>query len=84
MNQLKTCNYCRRKFAKYNCAKLRQEDDFFDTLINIWLLIEIPFIFISAYLFRKSKDDKLEKRGIVYTCVNEDCIGYLDECHKKT
>lgn len=84
MDNHKIYNYCRKEFAKYDCAKLKQKDGFFDTLINIWLFIEIPFIFIFAYLFGKSVDRKLEKRGTVYTCVNEDCIGYLDECRQKT
>jgi len=84
MDDNKICNYCKKEFAKYDCTKLKQEDSFFDTLINIWLFIEIPFIFIFGYLFSKSKDHKLKKRGTVYTCINEDCIGYLDECHQRT
>ena len=78
----KICKYCRKDFAKYECSKLKDKDGFLDTLINIWLFIEIPFVFIFAYLFGKSKEYKLEKKGTVYTCVNDECIGYLDECHE--
>jgi len=81
---IEKCKYCGQSFDKFDCTKLKQRDGFFGTLINIWLFIETPFVLLFMYLFRNSIDQKLEKKGIVYTCINEDCIGYADGCDQIT
>ena len=69
------CKYCHKPLQKIECPK---EDENSEYDMNIHEFVTFILWFIS--LFVTSYKKKLEEHKFKITCVNEDCIGYLDGC----
>jgi len=74
-NQL--CKYCKQPKEKIDCAKY--DKGCYDCVFSIHE--GITFILFILSLFFSSYKEKLEKHKYKVTCVNKDCIGYLDGCY---
>ena len=69
------CQYCRKKLEKVECSK---ECDDSEDGMDIHEIVTFVFWIIS--LFISSYKKKLEEHKFKITCINKDCIGYLDGC----
>jgi len=69
------CKYCHKPLEKIKCPK---EDEDSEYAMNIHE--SVTFILWLISLFVTSYKKKLEEHKFKTTCVNEDCIGYLDGC----
>ena len=70
---VKSCQYCRKKLKRIDSL---EEDENSEYNINIHELITFILWFISLFLVSYKK--RLEEHKLKMTCINKDCIGYLD------
>ncbi len=70
------CKYCHQTMKKVDCAKEGKNTEY-DFSIHEF----ITFVLWLVSLFFSSYKEKLEKHKFKITCVNKDCIGYLDGCY---
>jgi len=71
-----SCKYCHHILKKVDCAKQEENDDYDFSIHEV-----ISFVLWIISFFIHSYKDKLEKHKFKTTCVNKDCIGYLDGCY---
>jgi hypothetical protein len=71
-----SCKYCHHMLKKVDCAKEGGSDDDDFSIHEV-----ISFVLWIISFFIHSYKDKLEKHKFKTTCVNKDCIGYLDGCY---
>jgi len=69
------CQYCHKKLKKVECSKFND-----DTESDVSFHEVVTFLFWVLSLFIVSYKKKLEEHKFKITCVNKDCIGYLDGC----
>ena len=74
--EYKQCKYCHQPMKKVECAKEEKCNKYSFTIHEV-----ITFILWFISLFFNSYKEKLEKHKFKITCVNRDCIGYLDDCY---
>ncbi len=84
-DRIKVCKYCRKELHEFDCNSLRSKNDmpknkFLKWLLKIFIIIEAPLSFLQLSVTEASRDDKLKKAGKIKTCINKDCIGYLEGC----
>ena len=70
------CKYCHKTMKKVNCAEEEQNIDYAFSIHEF-----VTFVLWFVSLFKHSYKEKLEKHKFKITCVNKDCIGYLDGCY---
>ena len=76
------CKYCHQAMQKVDCAKKHENnviDDEHDYTFSIHEFITFLLWVIS--LFVSSYKEKLEQHKYKITCVNKDCLGYLNGCY---
>jgi len=69
------CKYCKKDLQKIDCLKFNKNIE--DT-ISIHSAI-VLLLTIVSFIYKPAKT-ALAKFRYKITCVNKDCIGYLDEC----
>ena len=69
------CQYCHKQLEKIECPKENGNGEY---SMNIHEVISVILWFIS--LFVASYKKRLKEHKFKITCINEDCIGYLDGC----
>ncbi len=73
------CQYCHKPKQKVDCVKEGRRLMCGEDGYSIHEFTSAVLWFIS--LFFKSYKEKLEAHRFKVTCVNKDCIGYLDGCY---
>jgi len=71
----KSCQYCHKKLERIECSKFDNISEYDISIHEV-----ITFVFWLISLFISSYKKKLEEHKFKITCINKDCIGYLDGC----
>ncbi len=84
----KLCKYCKNELQEFDCYTLHSDykstkNKFLQLLLDIFMIIETPFFYLLSSLNKEVTNDKVKKSGKITTCLNKNCIGYLDGCYGK-
>ena len=84
-NIQRVCKYCHKELHEFDCNSVSSKNDMPKSKLLRWIfkaimIIEMPLAFLQLSVTKASRDAKLKKAGKIVTCINRDCIGYLDGC----